>query len=348
MRAIVLGSLGLFAVAGLFAFSSRHNNPQIELTGFQIVGSPGPYNQRVERPDMPTALAFNKTSTEIISRQENGEIYRWNIATGDKTKIAETAGAFAYCANASMVAVSTNDETLVLNADNGARIASMPGVNQHAAWSADCSQLIVANEDIAKFHSWDVQLETLIYSAATSLPVRNGLAVSHDGRLIAAATGSYEHHSGHIGKIETFKHAGDDAISGREIGDAQSIDGMWTMRFSSTSGHLLFGSQKKALSRLVSANVENGSVDWAGPYSKSYWIRAIAASPDGSIAASGDEKGELIVRDAANGAPLTSRHMGQVIQTLAFSENGGQLAIGLKNSTIAIMDSSEFLRMPPD
>ncbi len=94
---------------------------------------------------------------------------------------------------------------------------------------------------------------------------------------------------------------------------------------------------------MACAASQSGAVNWGQDGFASYWVRALAVSPDGSILVSGDEKGMLRVWNIQTGAKITERRTGLVIQSLAFSEDGTQLAVALWDSTVGIVGMRNLL-----
>ena len=75
----------------------------------------------------------------------------------------------------------------------------------------------------------------------------------------------------------------------------------------------------------------------------SYWVRALALSPDDQFLATGDEKGWLRVWKPETGEKLYEGTTGLVIQSLAFSDDGRRLAAALWDSTIRIVEVDKLV-----
>ena len=214
----------------------------------------------------------------------------------------------------------------------------VPGHYDHGTWTADCRRFVIAKKDAKAFEFWDAEGPARLEVVETGQAIRNGLVLSADGRFIAAAEGTYKDLEGHDTQLEIFEMTEDGGVTRAvAIDPPETILGMWVMAFTPDGTRLLVPSQMDAKSGLRSFAAGDGSMNWRQDGFVSYWVRALAVSPDGDLLATGDEKGWLRLWDLASGEKRHEERTGQVIQALAFSEDGKDLAVALKDSTIGIV-----------
>jgi len=164
----------------------------------------------------------------------------------------------------------------------------------------------------------------------SDLPVRNGFALSADGKLLAAATGTHEREEGHRTRLEVW-----DTSTGEIVFVAdEPLLGVWRVAFSSDGRVLAADSQRGGR-----AGVRAWSTDTFKPLLEvdadpSYWMRGVALSPDGKQLYAGGENGVLHVYDLASGEEIRSYQFGQFIESLAASSE--HVAVALKDTTIRV------------
>ena len=308
-----------------------------------VLGTPGATSERAPRPDLPRRLGWNSEGTRIISRQEDGTVIGWDTRTGQALAIAQTQQVFAYCAASDRLVVNIEDSAVLLSLSTGEFERLTGGRHDHAAFSRDCSVLAIAREDEANVDLWRSDQDK--QSIATAQPVRNSLILSTDGGVLAAAGGTYSTDKGHRTALEVFSLSSPQVVRTVHLSNPDEILGMWTMAFSADGSGLMLGSQVYGQSGLRHISTETGEVRWGRDGFKSYWVRALAVSPDGIVLASGDEKGFLRLWDVDTGTKLAEYRTGQVIQSLAFSADGRQLAIGLWDGTIGVVSVTTLLQL---
>ena len=132
------------------------------------------------------------------------------------------------------------------------------------------------------------KLKTLL----TEFPVRNGLALSDDGRLIAAAEGSYRDGEGHRTVVEIWDTTAEPPIRVFNTGE---ILGVWNVLFSPDATMLAVDTQKNAQSGIRVWEIETGRKLLTKSGFEAYWTRALAFSPSGEYLVSGDEASHLRV-----------------------------------------------------
>ena len=325
------------AATALFTFDRQLLTPALAYT--TKLGTAGVHSPHHELPELPLALVFDQARERIVSRQENGRVVAWDIESGARTVLAKTDSLFAFCSAEQILLVSDPDGLVLFDLATGGFRRVSDERYDHGAWSRDCMRLVLAADDRTAVELWDGRKLRLLASAQTSEAVRNGLAISEDGKQLAAAAGTYSPNEGHETALEIFEIADSDSLLPRvRRNDADVVLGMWTMVFAPDAGSLFVGSQIDARSGLRSIAPGTGETHWSETGFRSYWVRALAISPSGDLLVSGDEKGRLRFWDANSGALHFERDTGLVVQALAFSPDGKWLAVALKDSTIRIVE----------
>ena len=308
-----------------------------------VLGTPGPHNDRERLPDLALHLGWNDRGTRIIARQEDGTVTGWDTRTGQALAIAQTEAVFAYCPAEDRLVVNIDDAAVLLSLSSGDFERLAGGRHDHAAFSADCSALAIAREDESHVRIWHPDGRT--EDIATAQPVRNSLMLSADGHMLAAAGGTYTDTGGHRTTLELFDISAPEPSRTVHLANPDEILGMWTMAFSPDGAGLMLGSQVYGQSGLRHIATASGDVRWGHDGFQSYWVRALAVSPDGIVLATGDEKGFLRLWDADTGTKLAEYRTGLVIQSLAFSGDGRRLAIGLWDGTIGVAEVAALLQL---
>ena len=308
-----------------------------------VLGTPGPVSDRARRSDLALHLDWNTQGTRIIARQEDGTVTGWDTRTGQAIAIAQTEAVFAYCPDGDKMVVNIDDAAVMLSLSSGDFERLTGGRHDHAAFSADCSALAIAREDESLVHLW--RSDQGAQDIPTAQPVRNSLMLSQDGGVLAAAGGTYSEAQGHRTALEVFSLDQAEADRTVHLANPDEILGMWSMAFSADGSGLMLGSQVYGQSGLRHIATDTGEVRWGRDGFKSYWVRALAVSPDGIVLATGDEKGFLRLWDVDTGTKLAEYRTGQVIQSLAFSGDGRELAVGLWDGTIGVAPVASLLQL---
>ena len=164
----------------------------------------------------------------------------------------------------------------------------------------------------------------------TAFPVRNGLAISADGNVIAAAEGTY--HGEHRTVIEVWYPSQES----RGI-NTGTILGVWNLLFSPDGTMLAVDSQHQAQSGIRVWEVETGRQLLSRDGFEAYWTRALAFSTTSGTLASGDEGGNLVLWDIRTDDAVWRETYPTGIQSIAFSPNGEAVAVALWDTTIQIL-----------
>lgn len=316
-----------------------------------LLGTPGNHTPNGRLPTLPVEIVFDEDNGRIVSRQENGDVVLWNLKDTSPEVIAYTDSLFGYCRSQAALIIAKENRVSILNlardadpATRGARRIAA-GAFDHVAWNSDCSRFALANQGSRSVDVWSAMLSVREVTIDTPMPVRNGLAISGDGRFIAAAQGTYSSDEGHSTRLDVYEVAHDlNVTPALALDDPAVVAGLWKMVFPPRSTTLIAGSQADAKAGLLGVSADTGDAVWQQSGFESYWVRGIAASPDGRLLATGDENGLLRLWDARTGERLFEARTGLVIQSLSFSSTGERLAIALWDSTIGIVDVADITR----
>ena len=284
-------------------------------------------------PTLPMRLALSSDDSRLHVLRADGSLDTWNVHTHTKLATRETNGLFAYAADGGRLVTRSADGAATLLAADGEETSLFPTTSKHAALSGDGGTLAVVGE-FGRVDVWSLADAPTSTTLLTALPARNGLAVSRDGSLIAAAEGTYSDDAGHTAAIEVWRTGEAERLLHLDEGDAGVVLGVWNVVFSPDGSLLAADTQKDGRSGIRVWEIAGGRVVLGSDGFNSYWVRALAFSEDGTQVASGDEKGAIWIRAVA-GASGT-RHISRpgVVQSLAFSHDGRYLVVGNWDSTV--------------
>ena len=298
-------------------------------------------------PDVARQMAFNKRSTKLITRRMGGTVVEWDIQSRQRREIGNIHAKrwFAYSTGANQLLVrKANDNIAILSVGSGDETLLTNGQYESGSLSGDGTLAVLSKGDneveiwqLAKQSPGAVKsqgsaqkLKTLL----TDFPVRNGLTLSDNGQLIAAAEGSYRDGEGHRTVIEIWNTIDADPI---QILNTGEILGVWNVLFSPDASMVAVDTQKNYQSGIRVWEIKTGRQRLAKSGFEAYWTRALAFSPTSDYLASGDEAGNLRVWDLSDGESVIWETYPTGIQALAFSPNGEYLAVALWDATIQIL-----------
>ena len=298
-------------------------------------------------PDVARQIAFNKGSTKLITKAMGGAVVVWDIQSRQKREIGNIHAKrwFAYSVGANQLlvrkaddnitvrSVGSDDETLLTNGQYESGSLSTDGrlaVLSKGDSEVEVWQLTQQSPESVKSERSAQRLKTLL----TNFPVRNGLTLSDDGQLIAAAEGSYRDGEGHRTIIEIWNTTDADPIQVLNTGE---ILGIWNVLFSPDATMIAVDTQKNAQSGIRVWGVGTGRQRLAKSGFEAYWTRALAFSSTSDYLASGDEAGNLRVWDLSDAESVIWETYPTGIQALAFSPSGEYLAVALWDATIQIL-----------
>ncbi len=294
-------------------------------------------------PDVARQMAFNKHSTKLITKGMGGAVVEWDIQSRQKRGIGNIHAKrwFSYATGTNQLLIRKADDNItILSVGGGDETQLTHGQYESGSLSMDGTLAVLSKGDNA-VEVWQLtqqrksegsaqKLKTLL----TDFPVRNGLTLSDDGQLIAAAEGSYRDGEGHRTVIEIWNTTNADPIQVLNTGE---ILGIWNVLFSPDATMVAVDTQKNAQSGIRVWEVGTGRQRLAKSEFEAYWTRALAFSPTSDYLASGDEAGNLRVWDISDGESVIWETYPTGIQALAFSPNGEYLAVALWDATIQIL-----------
>ena len=298
-------------------------------------------------PDVARQMAFSKHSTKLITKGMGGAVVAWDIQSRQKREIGNIPAKrwFSYSTGTNQLLVRKADDNItVRSVDSGDETQLTHGQYEGGSLSTDGTLAVLSKGD-NEIEVWQLtrqrpervesdgpaqKLKTLL----TDFPVRNGLTLSDDGQLIAAAEGSYRDGEGHRTVIEIWNTTDAEPIQVLNTGE---ILGIWNVLFSPDATMVAVDTQKNAQSGIRVWEVGTGRQRLAKSGFEAYWTRALAFAPTSDYLASGDEAGNLRVWDISEGESVIWETYPTGIQALAFSPNGEYLAVALWDATIQIL-----------
>ena len=298
-------------------------------------------------PDVARQMAFSKHSTKLIAKAMGGAVVVWDIQSRQKREIGNIHAKrwFAYSVGANQLLIQKADDNItVLSVGSGDETRLTHGQYESGSLSTDGTLAVLSKGD-SEVEVWQLtqqrpesvksegsaqKLKTLL----TNFPVRNGLTLSDDGQLIAAAEGSYRDGEGHRTVIEIWNTTDADPIQVLNTGE---ILGIWNVLFSPDGTLVAVDTQKNYQSGIRVWEVGTGRQRLAKSGFEAYWTRALAFSPTSDYLASGDESGNLRVWNISEGESVIWETYPTGIQALAFSPSSEYLAVALWDATIQIL-----------
>lgn len=326
----------LYVCAGFLASNicAKQNGTIIPHLSFHFGVSQQPPGDRM-LPRVARRVVFSLDDTKIISKMEDGSVVQWDLETRHEKHITSTKDLFAYspARNLLLVRKESDDVTLIALDTNQETILTNGGF-ENGSLSANGKFVALSRGD-KEIEIWEVGQKRLLKRLTTVEPVRNGLAISHDGGYVAAAEGTYRDGEGHRTKIEVWDIQQDTPA---DLIDTGIILGVWNLHFSPDASMLAVDSQieAKAGIRVWDRSTRESLV--ALNNLEAYWARAVTFALDGKYIALGDESGVLILSDIKKDAEVFALRVDTGIESLAFSHDGRFMAVGLFDSTVQIWE----------
>ena len=289
-------------------------------------------------PDVARQLVFNKTGTKLIAKGMGGTVVEWDIQSRQKRKIVNIDAKrwFAYAAEANRLLVrQANDDITLLSLETGDETRLTNGQYESGSLSEDGTLAVLSKGDNA-VEVWKLagQRPKALKTLQTGFPVRNGLTLSGNGQLIAAAEGSYRDGEGHRTAVEVWNVTDERPTY---IFNTGEILGIWNVLFSPDTTLLAVDTQKNAESGILVWEVGTGRQRLLKSGFEAYWTRALAFAPTSDYLASGDEASNFRIWHISDGESVIWETYPTGIQALAFSPNGEYLAVALWDTTIQIL-----------
>lgn len=302
-------------------------------------------NPRLDRllSDVARYMAFNKDSTKLIAKGMDGTLVEWDIHSRQKREVGDIHAKrlFVYAAGTNQLLIQKEYDVTILNLGGGDETQVIKGQYESGSLSAD-STLVVLSKGDKEFEFWQLAKESpkSVKTFLTTLPIRNGLTLSNDGKYIAAAEGTYRDGEGHRTIVEVWDANNDEQPM--RVFNTGEILGVWNLVFSDGGTMLAVDTQLNAKSGICVWNIKTGAQLLNKSGFEAYWTRALAFAPNENsnsteYLASGDEKGNLRVWKIPDGESIIWETYPTGIQALAFSPNGEYLAVALWDTTIQIL-----------
>ncbi len=166
-------------------------------------------NPRLDRllPDVARYMAFNKNSTKLIAEEMGGTIVEWDFISRKRRELGhiQAKRLFVYSNSTSQLLIQKEDDVTILNLIDGNETQITKGQYESGSLSAD-STLAVLSKGDKEFGFWQITKDSSkpVKTFQTTLPVRNGLTLSDNGKFIATAEGTYRDGEGHRTIIEIW------------------------------------------------------------------------------------------------------------------------------------------------
>ena len=325
----------LFAI-GLLASTvgGQQDEMMIPHLSFHFGVSQPPPGDRM-LPRVSRRIVFNLDDTKIISRLEDGGVVQWDLEIRKEKYITTTKDLFAYSPVRNLLLVrKKNDDVLLLALDTNKETILTNGAFENGSLSTNGKFVALSRGD-KQIEIWEIDQKRLLKHLHTVEPVRNGLAISHDGRYVAAAEGTYRAGEGHRTNIEVWDIKQDTPA---DLIDTGVILGVWNLHFSPDASMLAVDSQIEA-----QAGIRVWTRSTREPLCiidnlEAYWARALTFALDGKYIALGDESGVLILSDIKEDREVFALRVNTGIESLAFSHDGRYMAVGLFDSTVQIWE----------
>ncbi len=294
-------------------------------------------------PNVARYMAFNKDSTKLIAKGMGGILVEWNIQSRQKREVGNIHAKqlFIYAAEANQLLIQKENDVTILNLGGGDETQVTQGQYESGSLSADGTLAVLSQGD-KEFGFWQTAKESPkpLKIFQTTLPVRNGLTLSNNGKLIAVAEGTYRDGEGHRTIIEIWD-ANNDKQPMRVFNTGEIL-GVWNLVFSGDGTMLAVDTQLNAKSGICVWDIKTGAQLLNKSGFEAYWTRALAFAPNENLnsieyLASGDEKGNLRIWKIPGGESTIWETYPTGIQALAFSPNGEYLAVALWDATIQIL-----------
>lgn len=287
-------------------------------------------------PGVARRMVFSLDNTKIISKLVNGFVEQWDLATRKKKYITKTKDLFSYSPSQSLLLVrKENDDVTLIALDTNQETVLTNGAFENGSLSAN-GKIVALSRGDQEIEIWDADQKRLLKRLKAVEPVRNGLAISHDGQYVAAAEGTYRDGEGHRTKIEVWDIKRD---TPSDLIDTGAILGIWNLHFSPDASMLAVDSQIEAKAGIRVWDTNTRKQLFKRDFLKAYWARAVTFVSEGKYIALGDESGVIgLWNIKENKEVLLMEIVDAGIESLAFSHDGKYMAVGHFDSTVQIWE----------
>lgn len=286
-------------------------------------------------PRVSRCIVFSLDDTKIISKMEDGSVVQWDLETREEKHITATKDLFAYSPTRNLLLVRTeNDDVTLIALDTNQEAVLTNGEFENGSLSANGKFVVLSRGD-KEIEIWDADQKQLFKRLNTVEPVRNGLAISHDGQYVAAAEGTYRDGEGHRTNIEVWDLKRD---APADLIDTGIIVGVWNLHFSPDASILAVDSQIEAKAGIRVWDRDTRKQLLKKDLLKAYWVRALTFASEGKYIALGAESGVIGLWNIKEGKEVFLMEINTGIESLAFSHDGRHMAVGLFDSTVQIWE----------
>ena len=284
-------------------------------------------------PRVSRRIVFSLDNTKIISKLVDGRVEQWDLETRKKKHITTTKDLFAYSPTRNLLLVKKeNDDVALIFLDTNQEAILTNGAFENVSLSAN-GRFVVLSRGDKQIGIWEISQKRMLKRLNTVEPVRNGLAISHDGQYVAAAEGVYRDGEGHRTVIEVWDIKRDTPA---DLIDTVPILGVWNVHFSPDASMLAVDSQIQAQAGIRIWERSTRKQLFRLDNLEAYWVRALTFALEGKYIALGDESGAVILWNIKEDEEVFSLKVDTGIESLAFSHDGKYMAVGLFDSTIQI------------
>ena len=328
--------LFLLFVIGFFASTvgGQQDEMMIPHVLFHFGVSQPPPGDRM-LPRVARRIVFSLDDTKIISKLEDGSVVQWDLETREEKHITTTKDLFAYSPSRNLLLIrKENDDVALIALDTNQEMVLTNGTFENGSLSTNGKFAALSRGD-KEIEIWDADQKRLVKPLKAVAPVRNGLAISHDGQYVAAAEGTYRDGEGHRTNIEVWDIKKDTPA---DLIDTGIILGVWNIYFSPDASMLAVDSQIEAQAGIRVWERSTRESLCIIDNLEAYWARAVTFALDGKYIALGDESGVLILSDIKEDREVFTLKVDTGIESLAFSHDGKYMAVGLFDSTIQIWE----------
>lgn len=308
------------------------------------LGAPKNYSDHIEPPEASRRLNFFNNDKQLLSFRNDGWVEEWRVEENESVSVAQTQEMFAFLPSnpAIVIRETSQDIAKIYLGSSTKKDVITEGMYIHSTADTHGNFLALSKGD-NHVEVWDLRQQKRTAIWKTKNPVRNGVDISGDGRLVAAAEGTYDDSNNlHHTIIEVWDLGTDEPRLLWEKQGSEMIRGMWNVLFSPDSSQLAMDTQMKGKSGFQIIDAITGKLIVNQQGNDSYWMRSLAFSPDGQFLATGDEFGNITAWNTSDGTKVWRTQTGQVVESLSFSRNSSLLAAGLRDTTIYIWDVSSL------
>ncbi|NIX15175.1 MAG: hypothetical protein GWN11_04685, partial [Candidatus Dadabacteria bacterium] len=287
-------------------------------------------------------IEFNKDDSKIITLLNDGDVQLWDLTKKTKESVTKTKQVFSYCSAKDLLVTSENDNIYLTNIISHNKRSLTRGKYQLASVDRKCEYLALIGDD-SEVYIWNLKTNLLKAKFKSTLPPRNGLALSPDGSKVAVAEGVYhEDKRMHETLIEVWdvKSGNKEPILKYDKRDSGLIVGVWNIFFSSDSNKLVFDTQLKAKSGIRLIDLQGNTIFEESGF-KSYWMRAADFNSDKGFLATGDEEKNVAIWNISSKAIGFYNKMPDVVESVSFSHSGSIIAAGIADSTIQVFSTEK-------